>query len=68
VRRLLTITGVHNYTGRELAAAAAFLTGTGRAYPFTEAVGAVYPLAEVDAAITAASTPDAPLRVGINPR
>ncbi|MEJ1923444.1 zinc-binding dehydrogenase [Microbacterium sp. KHB019] len=68
VRRLLTITGVHNYTGHELAAAAAFLTGTGRAYPFTEAVGAVYPLAEVDAAITAASAPDAPLRVGINPR
>lgn len=68
VRRLLTITGVHNYTGRDLADAAGFLAGTGRAYPFTEVVGAVYPLAEVDAAIAAASAQDAPLRVAVNPR
>ncbi|MEW1962282.1 alcohol dehydrogenase catalytic domain-containing protein [Microbacterium sp. NPDC077644] len=68
VRRLLTITGVHNYTGRDLAAAAGFLAGTGRAYPFAEAVGEVFPLADVDAAITAASAPGAPLRVAINPR
>lgn len=68
VRRLLTVTGVHNYTAGDLAAAAGFLAGTGRAYPFTEVVGAVYPLAEVDAAIAAASGPDAPLRVGVSPR
>ncbi|GEK85380.1 alcohol dehydrogenase catalytic domain-containing protein [Microbacterium aerolatum] len=68
VRRLLTIAGVHNYTGRELAAAAGFLTGTGRAYPFAEVVGEVFALAEVDEAIAAASAPGAPLRVAINPR
>lgn len=68
VHRLLTISGVHDYAARDLVAAAAFLAGTGRAYPFAEAVGAVYPLAEVDAALTAASAPDAPLRVAINPR
>lgn len=67
VRRLLTVTGVHNYAGDDLAAAAGFLAGTGRAYPFADAVGAVHPLAEVDAAISAASAPEAPLRVGITP-
>lgn len=68
VRRLLTITGVHNYTGGDLAAATGFLVGRGRAYPFAEAVGAVFPLEEVDAAIAAASAPGAPLRVAVNPR
>jgi len=68
VRRLLTISGVHNYTGADLAAAAGFLVGRGRAYPFAEAVGEVFPLDDVDAAIAAASEPQAPLRVAINPR
>lgn len=68
VRRLLTVTGVHNYTGEDLAEAAGFLVGHGRAYPFADAVGAVFPLEEVDAAIAAASDPQAPLRVAIDPR
>lgn len=68
VRRLLTVAGVHNYTGEDLAAATGFLVGRGRAYPFAEAVGAVFPLDEVDAAIAAASGPGAPLRVAVNPR
>lgn len=68
VRRLVTVTGVHNYTGDELAAAVAFLAGRGRGYPFTEVVSEVYPLDDVDAALAAASAPDAPLRVALNPR
>ncbi len=67
VRRLVTITGVHNYTGAELADAVAFLTGRGRAYPFAEAVGEVRPLIELDAALAAASAPGAPLRIGLVP-
>ncbi|KDA06998.1 alcohol dehydrogenase [Microbacterium sp. CH12i] len=68
VRRLVTVTGVHNYTGRDLAAAVAFLAGRGRAFPFTDVVGAVHPLDDVDAALIAASAPGAPLRVALNPR
>lgn len=68
VRRLLTVTGVHNYTGSDLAAAVGFLAGRGRAYPFADVVGAVHPLDEVDDALAAAAAPDAPLRVALNPR
>lgn len=68
VRRLITVTGVHNYTGSDLAAAVGFLAGRGRAYPFTEVVGAVHPLDEVDAALAAAAAPGAPLRVALSPR
>lgn len=68
VRRMVTVTGVHNYTGRELASAVSFLAGRGRGYPFTEVVGAVHPLDDVDAALAAASVPGAPLRVALNPR
>ncbi|MDQ4215660.1 alcohol dehydrogenase catalytic domain-containing protein [Microbacterium sp. ASV81] len=68
VRRLIAVAGVHNYTGAQLHAAAAFMAGSGRAYPFADAVGAVHPLAQVDAALAEASGPDAPLRVGLTPR
>ena len=68
VRRSLTVTGVRDCTGAELAGAVAFLSGRGRGYPFAEAVGATYPLVEVDAALAAASDPDAPLRVALSPR
>jgi putative phosphonate catabolism associated alcohol dehydrogenase len=68
VRRLVTVTGVHNYTATDLAASVGFLAGRGRAYPFSEVVGAVYPLDDVDAALAAASAPGAPLRVALNPR
>lgn len=67
VRRLVTITGVHNYTARELADAVAFLAGRGRAYPFGEAVGSVRPLLDIDAALAAAAAPGAPLRIGLQP-
>jgi len=67
VRRLLTIAGVHNYTGPELAETVAFLAGRGRAYPFAEAVGEVRPLCDLDEALAAASAPGAPLRIGLVP-
>ncbi|MGM7671546.1 alcohol dehydrogenase catalytic domain-containing protein [Microbacterium sp. A93] len=68
VRRLVSVTGVHNYTASDLAAAVGFLGGRGRAYPFSEVVGAVHTLDDVDAALAAASAPGAPLRVALNPR
>ena len=68
VRRLLTITGVHNYAGSDLSAAVGFLAGRGRAYPFGDVVGAVHPLTEADAALAAAAEPGAPLRIGLVPR
>lgn len=68
VRGLVAVAGVHNYTGAELHAAAAFMAGRGRAHPFADAVGAVHPLAAVDAALVEAAAPGAPLRVGLTPR
>ncbi|MGH3689877.1 MAG: zinc-binding dehydrogenase, partial [Microbacterium sp.] len=67
VRRLVTIAGIHNYTGSELAEAVAFLAGRGRAYPFADAVGAVRGLFEIDAALVEAAAPGAPLRIGLVP-
>jgi len=67
VRRLVTVAGVHNYTGIELAEAVGFLAGRGRAYPFADAVGGVRPLAAVDEALAEASAPGAPLRIGLHP-
>ncbi|WP_254408868.1 alcohol dehydrogenase catalytic domain-containing protein [Streptomyces sp. AC495_CC817] len=67
VRRMVTVTGVHNYSGPELAGAVAFLGGRGRAYPFAEAVGEVRPLSALDEALAAASAPGAPLRIGLVP-
>ncbi|MBW1639096.1 alcohol dehydrogenase catalytic domain-containing protein [Microbacterium resistens] len=68
VRGLVTVAGVHNYTGQELAAAVAFMAGRGRAHPFADLVGSVHPLTDVDAALAEAAAPDAPLRVGLTPR
>lgn len=67
VRRLVTVAGVHNYTGTELAEAVGFLAGRGRAYPFADAVGEVRGLGEIDQALAAASIPGAPLRIGLVP-
>ncbi|WP_244632611.1 zinc-binding dehydrogenase [Microbacterium sp. Se63.02b] len=67
VRRLVTVAGIHNYTGTDLAEAVAFLAGRGRAYPFGDAVGAVRSLLDVDAALVEAAAPGAPLRVGLVP-
>ncbi|GAB6856624.1 alcohol dehydrogenase catalytic domain-containing protein [Microbacterium xylanilyticum] len=68
VRGLIAVAGVHDCTGAELQAAAAFMGGRGRAYPFADAVGAVHPLAAVDAALVEAAAPGAPLRVGLTLR
>lgn len=65
VRRMITVTGVHNYTGAELADAVAFLAGRGRAFPFAEMVGTVHPLADLDQAIALAAAPDAAPRIGV---
>ena len=68
VRRMVTLTGIHNYTAAHLADAVAFLALRGREHPFDEAVGIVHPLTALDAALEAAAAPGAPLRVGIVPR
>lgn len=68
VRRMITLTGVHNYTAADLVAAVEFLAGPGSAYPFAQTVGVVRPLSELDDALAEASGADAPLRVGIVPR
>lgn len=67
VRRLVTVAGIHNYTGVELSEAVAFLAGRGRAYPFADAVGGVRPLLDIDAALIDAASVDAPLRIGLVP-
>ena len=67
VRRLVTVAGIHNYTGAELAEAVAFLAGRGRAYPFADAVGAVRSLLDIDEALVEAAGPEAPLRIGLVP-
>ncbi|MFB4349954.1 alcohol dehydrogenase catalytic domain-containing protein [Microbacterium sp. CR_7] len=67
VRRLVTVTGVHNYTGADLGEAVGFLAGRGRAYPFADAVGEMHPLSAVDEALAAASASEAPLRIGLVP-
>lgn len=65
VRRMVTITGVHNYAGSDLAAAVEFLAGPGRAFPFAEMVGTVHPLADLDHAISLAAAPGAAPRIGV---
>ncbi|VTS06960.1 zinc-binding dehydrogenase [Tuwongella immobilis] len=52
VKRMLRISGVHNYHPRDLRAALDFLAGPGRAYPFESLVSRRYALAEVDAAFS----------------
>ncbi|MGW9020655.1 alcohol dehydrogenase catalytic domain-containing protein [Leucobacter chromiiresistens] len=55
VRGLVTISGVHNYAGDDLAEAVDFLSRHGRTYPFDELVGAVYALERIDAALERAA-------------
>jgi hypothetical protein len=66
-RRMVTVAGVRDCTGLELAAAVAFLAGRGRAYPFADVVGAVRPLSSIDEALAEAAAPGAPLRIGLVP-
>ena len=51
VRRMLRITGVHNYSPQDLGAALEFLGAAGMQYPFAELVPVAFPLPEVNAAV-----------------
>lgn len=67
VRRLLTIRGVHNYTGRHLREAAEYMERRVDAYPFASLVGTILPLDRLDEAIVTAHG-DRHVRVGVTPR
>ena len=54
VRRLLTLSGVHNYHPRDLADALAFLAGPGAQFPWRDLVVEQYPLEQAEAAFAAA--------------
>jgi alcohol dehydrogenase len=54
VRRLLTVRGLHNYTADDLAAAAAFVQGNHRRFPFVELVQEEFALADAEAAFRCA--------------
>jgi alcohol dehydrogenase len=66
VRRLLTITGVHNYIPQDLRDALAFLQAPHTRYPFAELVQPIFPLSEVPAALTHFPQGKA-ARVGVRP-
>lgn len=64
VRRLLTVTGVHNYSPDDLLGASAYLDRRGAAYPFADLVGRVLPLSRLDDAIADAAQA---VRIGVVP-
>ena len=66
VRRLVTVTGVHDYTAGQLVRAVGFLERSWRALPLDELVGATHALADLDAALEDAAT-DEHVRVGVAP-
>ncbi len=66
VRRLATVTGVHDYTATQLVRAVEFLERSWRRYPFDELVGATHPLAELDVALAEAAS-GVHVRVGVEP-
>lgn len=67
VRRLLTITGVHNYAPQHLQRAIDFLADDPGAFAYDHLVGARFPLAELDRALEAAAT-GAHVRVAVDPQ
>lgn len=67
VRGLVTIAGVHNYTGEDLRATVEHLRGAWGRHPFESLVDPVLPLDAIDEALALAG-PGGPLRVGIDPR
>ncbi|MFP5021689.1 alcohol dehydrogenase catalytic domain-containing protein [Pseudonocardia phyllosphaerae] len=67
VRGLHTVTGVHNYAPRHLAAAVEFLVGNHDRYPFASLVGGPYALDDIDAAFAAAGRPGAAPRQAVRP-
>lgn len=67
VRGLVTIAGVHNYTGEDLRDTLAFLRDAGGRHPFEDLVDPVLPLARIDEALALAGAGGS-IRVGIDPR
>jgi putative phosphonate catabolism associated alcohol dehydrogenase len=67
VRRLITVTGVHNYSADDLAGATAYLLERWRAHPFDELVGHTVVLADLDEGIRRSGA-GGPVRVGVDPR
>lgn len=67
VRGLVTIAGVHNYTGEDLRDTVDYLRDAWTRRPFEELVDPVLSLDEIDRALALAG-PGGPLRVGIDPR
>lgn len=51
VRKLLTLTGVHNYHPRHLLQALDFIIAQRQQYPFAELVDGIYPLTDLDRAM-----------------
>jgi threonine dehydrogenase-like Zn-dependent dehydrogenase len=66
VRRMLRITGVYNYTPRDLAAAIGFLAAGGARFPFLSLVGRAFPLSRIEDAFEYAET-QRPPRVALLP-
>jgi putative phosphonate catabolism associated alcohol dehydrogenase len=67
VRRLITVTGVHNYAADDLAAATAYILERWSAHPFAELVGDTVALADLDDGIRR-SGPGGPVRIAVDPR
>jgi putative phosphonate catabolism associated alcohol dehydrogenase len=67
VRRLLTVTGVHNYSADDLAESTAYLLERWHAHPFEELVGHTVALADLDEGLRRAGA-GGPVRVGVDPR
>lgn len=66
VRRLLTITGVHNYAPRHLQRAVEFLGATPGAFADDHLIGARLPLSRLDEALELAAS-GAHVRVAVDP-
>jgi putative phosphonate catabolism associated alcohol dehydrogenase len=66
VRRQLTLTGVHNYAPKHLAAAVAFLGQFQEKFPFRQLVTAWHPLAKAAEAFQVARESQA-VRIGVRP-
>jgi hypothetical protein len=66
VRRIATVTTVHDATGDQLRRGVAYLARSWRTVPFDELVGSTHPLADLDVALAEAAT-GRHVRVGVAP-
>lgn len=67
VRGLVTVSGVHNYSAADLAAAVEFVEGSAERWPFAELVGATFSLERLAEGVALAAG-GGPVRVGITPQ